>query len=192
MDYGDSAMRVGIDLDGVVADFNNGWMRVYNEEFGTDLTADQVNSWHAPPQLTHFDDLSGFWRWARRDEDASIFRHFDVYPGAIEALETLATRHEIVILTMRPPWATHDTLTWIAKRRLPTREVHIVTDKWTVDCEVYLDDSPFILAALVQHRTGATVCRYVRPWNEPVPGARDVAGWDEFAAVVHSLETAPS
>jgi len=30
-------MRLGIDLDGVVANFNAGWMRRYNDEYGTDL-----------------------------------------------------------------------------------------------------------------------------------------------------------
>ena len=29
-----SPLRLGIDLDGVIADFNTGWIRLYNQEFG--------------------------------------------------------------------------------------------------------------------------------------------------------------
>ncbi len=32
-----SRMRLGIDLDGVVADFNAGWMQMHADEFGTEL-----------------------------------------------------------------------------------------------------------------------------------------------------------
>ena len=35
-------LRLGIDLDGVVADFNGGWMRRYNVEHGTSLDPDHV------------------------------------------------------------------------------------------------------------------------------------------------------
>jgi len=184
-------MRLGIDLDGVVADFNDGWMRAYNAEFGADLTTDQVQTWHAALGLTHFEDLSGFWRWARGGEGPSVFRSFQTYPGAVEALETLAEDHDIVILTVKPDWAVHDTFAWIAEHRIPTREIHLRDDKWRVPCDVYLDDSPFQLPDLVRHRPEALVCRYVRPWNEPVAGVRDVNGWDDFVALVRAQTAVP-
>ncbi|HZD21945.1 MAG TPA: hypothetical protein VE569_00850, partial [Acidimicrobiia bacterium] len=53
--------------------------------------------------------------------------------------------------------------------------------------DVYLDDGPHILAALVAHRPEATVCRYVRPWNTPVTGAIDVNDFNEFRDVVDRL-----
>ena len=40
-------MRLGIDLDGVVANFVRGWMLRYNLEFGSSLTEDLVNDWDA-------------------------------------------------------------------------------------------------------------------------------------------------
>ena len=46
-------MRLGIDLDGVVADFNTGWVNRYNDEFGSNVSSDQVDSWDAMGDLTH-------------------------------------------------------------------------------------------------------------------------------------------
>jgi 5'(3')-deoxyribonucleotidase len=178
-------MRLGIDLDGVVANFIKGWMLRYNTEFGTSLNEDQVDHWDAAGYLTHFHDLSDFWNWAGASgHGPTVFRYLEPYPGAIEALCDLATCHDIVILSMKGDWAAADTFKWIGEHRIPTREVHLLRDKWKVDCDVYLDDSPFAIPELVDHKPESIVCRYVRPWNEPVPGAEDVYNWDEFLSVV--------
>ncbi|MFQ5967736.1 MAG: hypothetical protein ACE5MI_09010 [Acidimicrobiia bacterium] len=182
-------MRLGIDLDGVVADFNQGWIDRYNQEFGTELHNESVDSWDGLVAETHFRSMGDFWHWARDLGDGSIFRHLDAYPGAIETLEHLDSRgHDIVILTSKPPWAVHETFAWIADQAVPTHEVHILDDKWTVACDVYLDDAPHILKGFRKHRPEATACRYVRPWNDPLPGVVDVATWEEFRDTVARLE----
>lgn len=184
-------LRLGIDLDGVVADFNAGWIRRYNDEHQAELTADMVTGWDGLHRLTHFEDMAAFWRWAANEEHlASIFRHLDPYPGAVETIRRLnRAGHDIVIITAKPEWAIHDTFEWLADHRIPTREVHVTHDKWTVACDVYLDDSPHVVPALVEHRGAeATICRFVRAWNAPVEGATDVTSWDEFAAVVDGIE----
>ena len=180
--------RLGIDLDGVVADFNAGWISRYNEHFGTELTPEHVDVWDAPTLLTHFTDMSEFWRWARTSgEGASIFRILQPYRGAVEALDRLAASHHSVIVTTKPRFAVHDTFEWLAEHRIPTTEVHIVDDKTTVDCDVYLDDADHNLSALSASHPGATVCRYVRPWNAPHEGVVDVDGWSEFERIVSSM-----
>ena len=81
-----SAVRLGIDLDGVVADFNAGWIRRYNQEYGSELPMDAVKAWDAIPSLTHFEDMGEFWKWARDHDGHTLFRHLDTYPGAVDAL----------------------------------------------------------------------------------------------------------
>ena len=178
-------MRLGIDLDGVVANFIRGWMMRYNLEFGTHLTEDQVDHWDAAGDLTHFDDMAGFWNWAgAAGGGPTVFRNLETYPGAMRTLCELAADHDIVVLSMKPDWAAADTFAWIADQHLPTREIHLLRDKWKVPCDLYLDDSPHALPDLVQHRPHAIVCRFVRPWNQPVTGAYDIHTWEEFCAFV--------
>jgi 5'(3')-deoxyribonucleotidase len=181
-------LRLGIDLDGVVADFNRGWMQRYNEEQGTTLAVEQVQRWDGLHTLTHFAHMDDFWQWARDHGGHSVFRHLEVFPGALEAIGELdRDGHDIVIITAKPDWAIHDTFEWLADHRIPTREVHITDRKYAVDCDVYLDDSPRKILEFVQHRSDRVVCRFVRAWNVPVPGARDVHDWDEFRAVVREV-----
>ena len=182
------SLRLGIDLDGVVADFNAGWIDRYNTEFDTEVPLDAVQAWDGLHTLTHFANNREFWRWAQGHGGGSIFRHLDLYRGALETLEALAEAgHQNVIITSKPRWAIHDTYAWLAEKRIPTREVHITETKWLVPCDVYLDDAPHQIRRLVSERPEATVCRFVRSWNEPVDHAVDVCSWDGFRRVVSNL-----
>ncbi len=185
-----SRLRLGIDLDGVVADFNAGWIERYNAQFGSDLLPEHVDIWDAPTLLTHFTNMSEFWSWARTaGSGASIFRVLQPYRGAIEALERLARRDRIVIVTTKPGFAIHDTFEWLAEHRVPTTEVHIVDDKSEVACDIYLDDADHNIEALLHARPNSLVCRYVRPWSTSHAGAVDVADWSEFENQVEQFRT---
>lgn len=181
-------LRLGIDLDGVVANFTKGWMTFYNSQYGTDLKVEDSVAWNDLVDLTHFRDIDEFWDWSSDLDGKSIFWHLDTFPGAIEALNELTRDgHHIAILTTKPPFAVHDTLEWLARQQLPTTEIHILEDKWRVDCDVYLDDGPHVLPRLATERPDRTVCRYVRPWNQAIKGVADVLDFDEFREVVSHL-----
>ena len=181
-------MRLGIDLDGVVANFTQGWMDFYNREFGTELVFEDSQRWGDLVDLTHFEDIDEFWEWASDLDGHSVFWYLDPFPGAVEAVRSLVDAgHEIVILTTKPDFAVDDAYHWIELHRIPAAEVHILEDKWIVDCEVYLDDGPHILPGLVEKRPNRVVCRYVRPWNRPVPGAIDVDDFFEFRELVDRM-----
>jgi 5'(3')-deoxyribonucleotidase len=179
-------LRLGIDLDGVVADFNGGWMRRYNEEHGGSLDPQHVVGWDGLHNLAGFESMDAFWAWARAD-GRSVFRDLPLMPGALDTLQGLAKHHRIVILTSRFDWAIPDTLAWLAEHHVPAREVHFLVDKHQIPCDIYLDDAPHQLEALVMGRPAATVCRAVRTWNRPVAGALDVHSWTEFAEIVSAV-----
>jgi uncharacterized HAD superfamily protein len=186
-------LRLGIDLDGVVADFNGGWTQLHNNEFGGSLSPDLVTTWDDLHTVGGFDDMEEFWAWARgNDERPSIFRHLDLLPGALDTLRALdAEGHRVVIVSTKPDWAVHETMHWLADNEIPTREVHLTFTKHLVDCDVYLDDAPGVLPDLVEHHPNALVCRFVRPWNQPVAGTVDVNNWAEFHAIVTEAGVSP-
>ncbi|CAN5223621.1 hypothetical protein BH20ACT8_BH20ACT8_04590 [soil metagenome] len=184
-----NGLRLGVDLDGVVADFNQGWISRYNDHFDAALRPDQVVTWDGLVPITHFCDMEEFWAWARAGE-CSVFRELPLYDGAMETLARLARVHRPVVISSKYDWAIPDTLEWLAEHRLPAREIHFVWDKTSVDCDVYLEDAPHHLAALARVRSDRVICRMVRPWNTAVPGTVDVRDWAEFAAVVGDVAAA--
>lgn len=180
-------LRLGIDLDGVVADFNVGWMERYNREFGANLHHSQVVMWDGLHSLTHFGTMDDFWDWAQLG-GASIFRELPVIDGALEVIQELGRDHRIVIVSSKFDWAIPDTLAWLSEHRITAREIHFVWDKTTVPCDVYLEDAPANLEALVRAHPNSLVCRMVRSWNRPVGGAVDVVDWPAFRDTVRSWE----
>ena len=181
-------MRLGIDLDGVVANFTKGWMDFYNDQFGTSFVVADSKRWNDLVDLTHFNDIDEFWTWSSDLDGRSIFWHLEPFPGAVEALQRFHDDgHDIIVITTKPAFAERDTHEWIEQHDIPAKEIHITDRKWQYECAVYLDDGPYVLPGLVRHRPDSTVCRYVRPWNEPVAGALDVRDFIEFRDVVARL-----
>ena len=186
------SLRLGIDMDGVIADFNAGWTWRYNRDFperiDRPLGAADVVEWDAPVGLTHFDEMDDFWSWAETcAEGRSLFHGLDPYPDAIPALAALTgSGHDVVIVTTKPTFAIDDTYDWLDRHEVPHVELHIVDDKTLVECDVFLDDAVHNLVALTDARPAATVCRYVRPWNDPVVGTVDVTGWTDFVNAVRT------
>ena len=182
-------LRLGIDMDGVIANFNAGWMRAHNALHGGDLHPGLVERWDILPSLSGFADMDAFWEWARDlGEGHSVFRHLDPFPGAIEALHGLhAAGHDIVIITAKPDWSVPDTLAWLADHRVPVREVHIAEEKHRIDADVYVDDAPHILADYRRHRPDAHIVRFVRPWNTHVEGTHAVEDWDQAIELISAI-----
>jgi 5'(3')-deoxyribonucleotidase len=180
-------LRIGVDMDGVLTDFNSGWMARYNADFGTALQASDVRSWEGLHGLTHFDDMAAFWTWARGDGH-SVFRDLPAMPDAIDTVISIARRHRVVIVSAKFDWAIPDSLAWLARHGVPAREVHFVWQKSNVPCDVYLEDAPHQLEELVVARPDAVVCRMVQPWNRDVAGTVPVRDWQEFASLVEELE----
>ena len=181
-------IRVGIDMDGVLADFNTGWMSRYNAEFGTDLEASMVQEWNGLHTLTHFETMGQFWEWAQGD-GRSTFRDAPPLPGAIEGIKRIGAKHRVCIVSSKFDWAIPDSLAWLADHDVPAREVHFLWDKTLAQCDVYLDDAPHQLEELTEGVPHAVVCRMVHPWNDPMEGVVDIHSWEEFEAVVDRVAT---
>ena len=181
-------IRVGIDMDGVLADFNTGWMTRYNDEFGTNLDASMVQQWDGLYTLTHFTSMGEFWRWAQGD-GRSTFRDAPPLTGAIEAVKRIGARHRVCIVSSKFDWAIPDSLAWLADHDVPAREVHFLWDKTLAECDVYLDDAPHQLSELTAGLPQAVVCRMVHPWNDPMDCVVDIHSWEEFEALVERVAT---
>ncbi|MGD8485608.1 MAG: hypothetical protein PVG27_07540 [Chloroflexota bacterium] len=114
-------IRVGIDMDGVLADFDTVWMTRYHDEFGAALEASMVQQWDGLHTLTHVGSMAEFWGWAQGDGRSTV-RDAPALPGAIEAVTRIGRRHHLVIVSSKFDWAIPDSLAWLTDHRVPARE----------------------------------------------------------------------
>ena len=42
------------------------------------------------------------------------------------------------------------------EKKIPTKEIHFIEDKWKIDCDVYIDDAPYQLDNYVKNLASPT------------------------------------
>ena len=185
-----SQMRIGVDLDGVVANFTKGWTEQYKIEFGKEIPESDITNWGLSKPLTHFDTELDFWNWAKDINGSTIFRNLETYENSVKVLTELSKEgHEVVILSSKPWWSIHDTLMWLGENKIPSREIHFIEDKWKVECDAYIDDAPHQIKNYVREVPDKLILRFVREYNRPVKGSVDIYNWMELTSLLeeHNL-----
>jgi len=117
-------MKIGVDLDEVLAEFLPAFIKYHNEVYGTSLSRDDFHSYH-------FQDIVGV------PEDETIRRLYDFHKssyflgikpieGSLEGVEVLGRENDLSIVTARQKVIEEETRNWIGKY-FPKRfdEIHI-------------------------------------------------------------------
>lgn len=183
-------MRIGVDLDGVVYEWEKTaryMLREYrglrHPTYGLHKASD---SWDYIPRQVSPEDW--YWLW-HEGVDRGLFRYGHVTKGAILGLQALlGAGHDLLVVTHRPKAAVQDTLAWLAYLNIPWSEVHILSNgepKSSVFAEVLIDDKP---ENVIEWRdSDRRALLFHRPWNasEEIEGVRRVYDWAEAADLLN-------
>jgi 5'-nucleotidase len=181
---------LGVDLDGVCADYEGAFRRAVVRQLGLDpagLSPQTVMDAYSEWGLT-FPQFETAHRAAVTED--RIFRHMDPLPGVSEALWRLSDAGVwIRIITARLLISgTHetsaaDTAYWLDAHRIPYRDLCFISDKPNVGADLYVDDSPSNVVAL--RDASKVVIVFDQPYNRELPGPR-AHDWDEVVALVEA------
>lgn len=194
----DDAFVLGVDLDGVCADYTSGFRHIVADATGTDpaLLGDP----------THWEFSQSGWPIRDRDHYMALHKHavlehrlfatMDEIPGASDALWRLSDAGVYIrIITHRlvVNWghdiAVGDTVSWLqaprsdGRPRIPYRDVCFCANKADVGADAYVDDAPHNVAALrLGNRSNDVIC-FDAPYNQHVPGLR-AQNWNDVEQIV--------
>jgi 5'-nucleotidase len=184
----DRTFVLGVDLDGVCADYTAAFAVVVAEARGCavgDLPAER--SW----DFAEWDmaELGGFEHLHRVAVlERRMFRTMPVFDGCAEALWRLSDAGVwIRIITHRlvVHWghqvAVADTVAWLDQHGIPYRDLCFLGRKPEVEADCYVDDAPHNVLSLREHGNHTLV--FDAPYNRHVPGPR-VHDWAEVQEAV--------
>jgi 5'(3')-deoxyribonucleotidase len=196
-------MRLGIDIDGCLANFQLGWSQIYERWYPGELDRSKLDQWDAIVAGTHFEKDADFWEWS---DVANIWRQLPVMPGAQGGLWELRRQtrnnvkggyplHEFHFVTNRSRKTEMDTEGWIIEHfRFVRREfelipkLHFLDNKSEAPVDVWIDDSPIVLAEL--RDAGKTAIKFNHPWNKGAPCTANASNWRGIVSIINNFAEA--
>jgi len=199
-------MRIGVDLDDVVAECARPYLRRFAEEFGVELPRDA--GWHTLAELREVAPEEKD-RFRRRLYETSFFGELDIYEDCPAVLEqVVAAGHEVYFITARAERRRVITETWLREKGIleharsvhlrsrgdfdPTRAVpgrydaegsarYKVRLAQELELDRFCEDDRVISLALAE--AGIHVWLFDHPWNRDVegPNIERVRGWTDIA-----------
>lgn len=180
---------LGLDLDGVCADYVAGFRAHVAKAFGVEESTLGV--------VDHWDFTNIGWGIVSRQHYESLhlqavregmFRTLPPVPGVSRALWQLSdagvhirvVTHRLFIKGAHEQSA-GDTIGWLEGHNIPYRDICMIADKVKVGADLYLDDSPTNVEKL--RAAGADVVIFDQPYNRHVEGQR-VRTWDEALELI--------
>jgi uncharacterized HAD superfamily protein len=187
-------MLVGIDIDNVLAEFEAAFRGWINRHTGLALKRSDITRYRfaeccglSPEEVAEL--FAGF-------VGAGQLRRLRLIPHARAALDGLARRAEICLVTSRPPREeiVADTLFWVGRKGLPYSELLWSERKWEVagGFSLFIEDN--LEQALGLAERGVEVLLLDYPWNRtapPHPNITRIRSWHQVASC-HWAGTAPS
>jgi 5'-nucleotidase len=180
---------LGLDLDGVCADYTDGFRRFVAADRGVSVAAlpDPVD-WDWPRCGWGISSREEYLDLHARAVARGLFRDLAPLPGVSAALWRLSDAgvrirvitHRLLVNGSHAASAA-DTVAWLERHRIPYRDLCFVADKPQVGADLYVDDSPSNLAAFTA--AGLPSLVFDQPYNRHLTGPR-VHDWAEAAEAV--------
>jgi len=181
-------MKLGFDIDGVIANFSQPLLRTIQETYGLTLAEKDITSF----SLTH---VLGITRTEETQLITDIlYKDLPLYPGAKDTLEKLSREgHSIYLLTGRYPPLREITQTWLKDNGVPYNELHLLEmgKKYQVNIsglDVIVEDS--LDEALEWSARVKTVLLFDHPYNQTLNVknlTKRVYNWNEVYQEIHRL-----
>lgn len=166
-------MRLGFDIDGVLADFNSAYMALIVQVTGRNLFPDQYepHTWFYPEALGYKpDELTAVW--AAINADARFWCSLRPYAHTHHVIDRLTQRvwngDDVYFVTARPSLnAKWQTEKWLSSVGMISPTVLIASDKGLVchalSLDVHIDDRHRNALAVAKTTTKSFLLD--RPWN---------------------------
>jgi len=183
---------LGVDLDGVCAEYTLGFRRIVAERLGVSEESLPIErGWDFAEWGFEPGDFEDHHRHAVVDHH--MFRNLEAIDGAAETLWRLSDAGiwiRIITHRLYVNWghekAVGDTAAWLDQNRIPYRDLCFLGAKPEAEADVYIDDAPHNVEEL--RRRGNRVIVFDQPYNRHCAGPR-ARDWSQAESLISDLVT---
>lgn len=186
-------MNIGIDVDDVLARFNEGWLEYHNELYKTDYRFDQIIDY----DYSVFIDLPGEIIMNRIEDfyKTEGFKNLKTVEGSISGIDNLSS-HKLYVITSRPETFRNETINWLDKNFPKKFNDIILTNQFNrvdgakkitkgevakkLKLKYMIEDAPHHAEDLIE--SGIGVLLLEKPWNKNAKVSnkvKRVKHWDD-------------
>jgi 5'(3')-deoxyribonucleotidase len=194
-------LRIGVDVDGVIADLHKEWLRRYNRDFNDDLTSEEITEWAIdkfvrPIALEKNEDGLPHLFAYLADED--LYKYVPPIAKAREGCEYIRRRgHDVVFVSSCVRGQADQKVEWMIRHKFikPMRgdtllDFVAASDKSLIAVQALIDDRD---KNLRDSRAGTIRVLFDSPWNRNT-AITDydliMYGWNNIEETVDAIEHA--
>jgi uncharacterized HAD superfamily protein len=175
-------LRLGIDWDDVVYSFVKQAKRLLKTFTGRQIP--DPTRWMTGAE--HWGLSKEEWNWLWSEEVRhELYCEGEIPIGTAAMIRSLRLYGDIIFITARNTETKYCMMRNMDKNRISYDAVHFEKEKWTVPCDLYLDDNPVNLMNIRDFATkGPMLLLWDKPWNREDPdlkkyGIVRVFSWED-------------
>lgn len=189
-------MRVGVDIDGILADFNTSYIALLNRVSGKEADIHYVPTQWSYERSLGFtkDDIQAAWEQIKSND---FWHSLDMMPGVEYGCLCDLESHDLYFVTTRPgEFSKTDTESWLNRHlgvECPTvlisnRKGHAA---YALELDYFIDDKIENVWDVQDRAPNTKAYLLDRPWNQPQPNGHGsiqhrVKSLEEFIGEVNS------
>jgi uncharacterized HAD superfamily protein len=190
-------MKIGIDIDEIIAEFVRGYLELYNKRYNKNLQFEEIFSYNLFEPLKISKEVS--IELADEYYGSENFDNIDLVKGAEEGVRKLKQEHELIFITARPSHVKEKTEIFI-KKLFPDFSSKIVYSKnfWEEglfksdickahQCDILIEDD--LKHALECAEKSIRIILLDKPWNRGIEHKNIIRAknWNEILEKIKEL-----
>jgi len=175
-------MKIGIDIDNVIADTFKDLSDYFNEFMGRKVAPAEVVDIFRKERLK-------LWRYFFNAWRTKVMTKISPIDGAIETIKGWSGKNHIRLITGRFPLFNRQTKSWLKQHNIPYHELHHAREKQKYlkakDCDIFIEDHFEECELLADHCE--RVFLYDRPWNQFTLRKKNITRVKNWAEISRAL-----
>ncbi|MFH1542868.1 MAG: hypothetical protein ABIE84_07270 [bacterium] len=175
-------MRIGIDIDNVIADTYNDLSGFFHKFLKHEVPSQDVVQIMQKRKMLMYAYFFKAWR-------EKVMLGVNLIEGARETIQEWAKEHQIILVTSRFKMFNRQTKDWLAKHQIPYHELHHAKEttkfKKTGETDLFIEDNFHECEVLADH--SKKVFLFDRPWNQKTPSKGNIIRVKDWQDISHYL-----